>query len=105
MALAIRLEGLLREEAVENYTEIGALGHVTRARVSQIMSLLNLAPDLQEELLLLPKTVSGRDLVILRDIMPVAAVPDWRKQRKLWAEVRRSLLAATGSAGAGDDQY
>jgi len=34
---------------------------VTRARITQIMKLLNLAPDIQEEILFLPRTVKGRD--------------------------------------------
>jgi hypothetical protein len=59
------------------------LGHVTRARVSQIMSLLCLAPDIQEALLFLPLTPRGRDPIILADLMPIAAAFDWRKQRRL----------------------
>ena len=53
MALAIRFEGLIREEAVQNYAELAYLGGVTRARMTQIMKLLHLAPDLQEQLLFL----------------------------------------------------
>ena len=63
---------------------------MTRARISQIMSLLCLAPDLQEALLFLPPTPRGRDPIILADLMPLAATIDWRKQRRLW----RQLLPA-----------
>uniref|UniRef100_A0A7C4QN17 Uncharacterized protein n=1 Tax=Schlesneria paludicola TaxID=360056 RepID=A0A7C4QN17_9PLAN len=87
MALAIRFERMLRDGVVESYTELGALGHVTRARVSQIMNLLNLAPDIQEALLHLPRTVQGRDPIILRQLQPIAAAPDWRKQRVMWSEL------------------
>lgn len=48
MALAIRFDGLIRDGAVSNLAELAALGHVTRARVTQIMNLLNLAPDVRE---------------------------------------------------------
>jgi hypothetical protein len=48
MALAIRFDGLLREETVRDYPELARLDHVTRARMTQIMKLLDLAPDLQE---------------------------------------------------------
>src|SRR4051812_47017699 len=65
MALALRLEGLLRDGTVADYAHLARLGQVTRARVSQIMNLLNLAPDLQEEILFFPQTVKGRDVVIL----------------------------------------
>jgi hypothetical protein len=89
MALAIRCEGLIRDGVIENYTEIGRLGHVTRARVSQIMNLLNLAPDIQEEVLFLPRTEKGRAPIILAQLQPIASTLDWRKQRVLWRELLR----------------
>jgi hypothetical protein len=84
MALALRLEQLVRSGQVAHYSALASLGHVTRARISQIMNLLQLAPDLQEALLFLPATVRGRDRIILADLMPIAAALDWRKQRRLW---------------------
>jgi hypothetical protein len=84
MALALRLEELVRTGQVASYTALASLGHVTRARICQIMNLLQLAPDIQEALLLLPPTVRGRDPIILADLQPIAAAVDWRKQRRLW---------------------
>ena len=84
MALALRLEELVRTGQVASYSALASLGHVTRARVSQILSLLSLAPDIQEALLFLPPTPRGRDPIILADLMPLAAQIDWRKQRRLW---------------------
>ena len=54
MALAIRFEGLLREGTIRDHAELARLGRVTRARMAQIMRLLNLAPDIQEQILFLP---------------------------------------------------
>ena len=51
MALAIYYESLIHEGHIHEYAEIATLGHVTRARVTQIMNLRLLAPDLQEQLL------------------------------------------------------
>ncbi|WP_417849377.1 hypothetical protein [Thalassoglobus sp.] len=84
MALAIRFEGLVRNGTVANFAELARLGHVSRARISQIMNLLMLAPDIQEEILHLSRATSGRDSIHLRQLQPIAWVPDWRKQRKLW---------------------
>jgi hypothetical protein len=84
MALALRFDELLRTGQVANYSALAALGHVTRARISQIASLLHLAPDIQEALLFLPPTRCGRDAIILADLIPLAACLDWRKQRRLW---------------------
>ncbi len=91
MALAIRFEELIRFGEVVDYADIARLGHVTRARVTQIMNMLLLAPDIQEEILFLPRTVSGRDPITERDIRAIVAEKDWNKQRRAW----RSLCNAT----------
>ena len=83
MALAIRFEQLLRDGVVADQAELARLGHVTRARLTQIMNLLNLAPDIQEEVLFLPRTEEGRVPISERHLRPIAAVPDWRKQRRM----------------------
>ena len=87
MALALRLDELVRTGQVANYSALASLGHVTRARICQILNLLHLAPDLQEALLFLPPTQRGRDAMILADLMPIAAAFDWRKQRRLWRKL------------------
>src|ERR1017187_5795746 len=84
LALAHRLERLLRKGVVKDYAEAARLGQVTRARISQVMSLLYLAPDIQEQVLFLPRVERGRDPVILHDLLPIAAAADWTKQRRLW---------------------
>ena len=97
MALALRFEQLLQAGAIRDYAELARLGHVSRARVSQIMSLLSLSPRIQEALLFLPRTLSGRDPLHLRQLLPVAAVLDWRQQRALW----QALLAKREGDGQG----
>ena len=87
MALALRVDELVRTGQVGSYSALASLGQVTRARVSQIVNLLYLAPDLQEALLFLPPTQRGRDPIILADLMPIAATLDWRKQRRLWRQL------------------
>jgi hypothetical protein len=58
------------------------------AMMSQILNLLVLAPDIQEALLFLPRTLRGRDPIHLRQLQPLAAVLDWEQQRNLWRELR-----------------
>ena len=91
MALALRFERLIREGAVADYAELARLGHVTRARVTQVMNLTLLAPDIMEALLFLPPVARGRDPLVLRDLQPLAATPDWKKQRKTWAALAATL--------------
>lgn len=71
LALAIRFEEMRRDGVIVSYTEMAALGHVTRPRVSQIMNLLQLAPDIQEAILHLPRTIRGRDPIHLRQLQPI----------------------------------
>lgn len=68
MELAIRLDPLILAGEVTDYSELARLGHVTRARMSQIMNLLMLAPDIQEEILFLPRVTGGRDPTHLRHL-------------------------------------
>jgi hypothetical protein len=92
MALAIRFDELIRTGVVTDYAELARLGHVTRARITQIMNLLMLAPDIQEAILFLPRVERGRDPILLRQLQPIALVPDWRKQRRLWAGLADPVL-------------
>lgn len=96
MALALRFQRLVESGEVRDYTELARLGHVTRARMTQIMNLLNLAPDIQEEVLFLPPVESGRDPIRELHLRPIAATPDWRKQRAMWQHIRARHLPLGG---------
>ncbi len=85
MALAIRFDQLISDGVVADQAELARLGHVSRARVTQIMNLLHLAPDIQERILFLPRIERGRDPIQLRHVLPIAAEYRWRQQRREWA--------------------
>jgi hypothetical protein len=87
MALALRMEGLVRKGHVSDCAELARLGHVSRARVSQILSLSLLAPDIQETLLFLPGGADGGTALSERHLRPIAAEPDWNCQRQLWQQL------------------
>ena len=93
MALAIRFDRLINEGEITDQAELARLGQVSRARVTQIMNLLMLAPDIQEEILFLPKTRSGRDPIRERHIRPLTTVLDWRKQRRLWRQLVQETMS------------
>src|SRR6516162_8918894 len=90
MALALRAEELVRTGQVASSSALASLGHVTRARICQILNLIHLAPDIQEALLFLPPTQRSHDAILLADLQAIAAAFDWRKQRRWW----RQLLPA-----------
>jgi len=90
MALAIYYEDLIRKGHVHDYAEIARLGHVTRARVTQIMNLRLLATDIQDSLLSLPRITSGQNGLSLRLLQSISLQSDWKKQRKRWADLRQA---------------
>ena len=88
MALAIRCEHLIVEGHIADQAELARLGHVTRARTSQIMNMNYLAPDIIEEILFLPRTVKGCDPVAERHIRPILREFCWARQRAMWRRLR-----------------
>jgi len=87
MALAISFDQLIQDGVVEDQGEIARLGHVTPARLSQIMGMLSLAPDIQEAILFLPRIDSGPDTVKEIDVRRIARVLDWGVQRGRWERI------------------
>jgi len=82
MALAIKFERLVREGTVHSYRELAEAGQISRARMSQIMHLSDLAPEIQEELLFLPKTTTGPDRYTEKQLRQVARSIDWEWQKR-----------------------
>lgn len=98
LALAHHWRGLIRAGVVKDQAALARLVGVSRARVTQVMDLLHLAPNIQEEILFLPRSVKGRDVIREREPRLVAAEPLWREQRQAWVEVRDARGYGSGSA-------
>src|SRR5579863_5918435 len=60
LALAIQFQNMIACADAKDYADIARLGGLSRERVSQIMRLIYLAPDIQVEVLYLPPTATGR---------------------------------------------
>jgi hypothetical protein len=84
MALAIRYQKMLEEGVFEDITQLAAFAQVTQPRMTQIMNLNHLAPDIQERLLLLPPILKGKDTIHEHMLRRVCAVLDWEGQRLMW---------------------
>jgi hypothetical protein len=80
MAIAIRFERLVRTGTIRDYAELARLGRVTRARITQIMKLLDLAPDIQEHILFLPP-VNGLNE---RNLRRIVSKIEWTEQRRMF---------------------
>ena len=97
MALAIQFDRLLREGKARDQSELARLAHVTQPRMTQIMNLNLLAPDIQEELLHLPPVLEGRDPIHERMLRRVAIEAGWNEQRRLWKNRLSALCKPNGA--------
>lgn len=84
MALAIHFDGMLRKGVVADQSELAEICNVTQPRMTQIMNLLHLAPDIQERLLFFPSAPVGRDQLTERHLRSLVATDRWDSQRMLW---------------------
>src|SRR5579871_1292260 len=89
LALAHRFEGLVRADEVKDYADLARVGRVSRARMSQILILLTLAPSLQEYILWLPPRTAGKEGVTERDLRNIVSEPRWDRQRVLFDKLLR----------------
>lgn len=93
MALAIRFEGLVREKKVRDYAELARRGRVTRARMTQIMKLRHLAPDIQEQILFLPPILNLNE----RNLRCIVRCINWSEQRRMFQKFASKEPEKSGS--------
>jgi len=79
VALAHRLEALVRSGEVKDYMELAELAHLSPARIAQIVILAQLAPEIQEYILFLSAEHAG--LIAERQLREIAREAHWDRQR------------------------
>jgi hypothetical protein len=84
MALALKFEQMMREGVVHNYAVLAALGRVSRSRLTQVMNLLNLAPDIQEQILFLTWETAEQRGIHERSVRQLSSQLSWTEQRARW---------------------
>jgi hypothetical protein len=84
MALAIRLDHLIMSGQVTDQAELARVGHVSRARLTQIMDLNLLAPDIQEEILFWAGSDLRSESMKEREARTIIKSLDWKTQRQIW---------------------
>jgi len=84
LALALKFEGLIHQGVIKDYAELARLGQVSRARVTQIMNLLNLSADIQEQILAWTEAAPGTESVRETTVRALSAEVSWTRQRELW---------------------
>ena len=89
LALAHKIDGMIQAGELRDLAHAADTLGLTRARITQIMNLMLLAPAIQEAILELPPVTNGRDPISERALRQIVAESDWTKQRSLWDEVNR----------------
>jgi len=95
LALAHALQERLDARDFPDRAEMARALGFTRARISQLLDLLLLAPDIQEEILFL-EYPPGTQPLSEADLRPLVRLTLWSEQRRAW----RALLLKTGATPA-----
>jgi hypothetical protein len=82
LALAHKLEVMVRSGEIRDYAQLARLGHISPARLTQIMTLLHLAPTIQEYLLFL--SAADARFITELGLRKIAREPRWDRQRELF---------------------
>ncbi len=85
LILAYQVEQVISEGKVKDFTQAALWINITKARLSQIISLLNLAPSIQEEILL--NNSEKIRSISVRDILPITAESNWDQQISIWKAI------------------
>ena len=92
LALAQKFEELIGSGVVNNYAALAQVGRVSRSRVTQMTSLLNLAPDIQEEILFLRVEEAAQFRISEPSLRKLTATLLWNQQREQWRNLRRPAI-------------
>ncbi len=88
LAMAHKIDEMIHDGKLHDLADAARAMELTRARVTQITNLLLLAPEIQAAILELPLVEQGRDPISERQLRPIVAEADWRRQIELWNEVK-----------------
>jgi hypothetical protein len=90
LALALQFQEMIDRGEVRQHADLARLGCISRERVSQLMMLTWLAPDIQEAILRLPNSPRGLSPISEADLRSIARRPMWADQRQRWHEIDQS---------------
>ena len=84
LAIALQFQEMINRGDIRRHADLARLGCVSRERISQMMVLTWLAPDIQEVILRLPQVPGGRCPVSEGTLRRIARITRWDEQRAQW---------------------
>ncbi len=85
LALAHKIREAIAQGKVRDQADVARRLGFTRARLTHLLDLLLLAPDLQENVLLL-EAVDGREPTSERSLRNFTRMSSWELQRRTWRD-------------------
>ena len=83
LACAHQMEAMITRGEIRDRAELAERFGFSRARITQLLDLLLLAPDLQEAILF-GEVSQGRDPIHEHSLRKIAREASWHAQRDLW---------------------
>jgi hypothetical protein len=88
LALAHKLDAMVRSGEIRDYAQLARLGHISSARLTQIIVLLHLAPAIQEYILFL--SAADARFITELGLRKIAREPHGDRQRELFEQFLRN---------------
>ena len=88
LALAHRIDGMIRSGELRDWAEAARMIGITRARMTQIANLLLLPPEIQEAILSLPPIAQGQAPFTEHTLRSIVVYTDWDRQNSTWESLR-----------------
>ncbi len=91
LALAIQFQDMIRSGEARDYADLARLGGLTRERMSQIMELVWLAPDIQPEILEYPAGAATGFPISEVAVRRIGGLLSWTEQRSSWQRLKSAV--------------
>ncbi len=90
LAMAHAMKNLLDEQRVATCAELAIITGFSRARITQLLALTLLAPDIEEEIAFMKHTAGGGG-ISERHLRSLVQQARWDQQRRHWATLRKTV--------------
>jgi hypothetical protein len=84
LVLAYQIEQAIDQGRAKDYVDVARRLAVTRARITQLVNLLLLSPQIQATILIEPHRIQH---LSERQLRPITEEPDWQKQSEMFQDL------------------
>ena len=89
VARALMFEHAIANGEAADHADLARLTATTRERVSQVMKMMQLAPDIQDEILRLPPKQRRHRAITVPEVTAIAKEILWDDQRESWRNLKQ----------------